>query len=155
MVTHDDSDAVELEVRIAARPETVFSFFTDPDKMVLWKGIKAKLDPRPGGVYRVDMNGHDVASGQYMEIVPHSRMVISWGWEGDGSPIPPGSSTVEITLTPDGDGTILRLRHTGLTVEQRAEHRKGWEHYLIRLVMAGGGGNPGPDPWAADSSDSS
>ena len=108
MVTHDDSDAVELEVRIAARPETVFSFFTDPDKMVLWKGIKAKLDPRPGGVYRVDMNGHDVASGQYMGIVPHSRMVISWGWEGDGSPIPPGSSTVEITLTPDGDGTILR-----------------------------------------------
>ena len=27
---------VEREVRIAARPETVFEFFTDPEKMVLW-----------------------------------------------------------------------------------------------------------------------
>ena len=46
---------VEREVRIAARPETVFEFFTDPDKMVLWKGREADLDPQPGGIYRVEM----------------------------------------------------------------------------------------------------
>ena len=28
----------ELEVRIRARPETVFEFFTDPEKMRRWKG---------------------------------------------------------------------------------------------------------------------
>jgi hypothetical protein len=32
--------------------------------------------------------------------------------------VPPGSTTVEITLTPDGDGTILRLRHLGLPNEK-------------------------------------
>ena len=32
------SDAVVREVRVAARPETVFPFFTDPDRMVRWKG---------------------------------------------------------------------------------------------------------------------
>ena len=40
---------VEREVRIAARPETVFDFFIDPEKMRQWKG-RAELDPQPGGV---------------------------------------------------------------------------------------------------------
>ena len=52
---------VEREVRIAARPETVFEFFTDPEKMVLWKGRQASLDPRPGGIYRVEMGDQIVA----------------------------------------------------------------------------------------------
>ncbi len=41
---------VEHEVRVAATPERVFDYFTDPAKMVMWMGIEATLDPRPGGV---------------------------------------------------------------------------------------------------------
>ena len=137
-------DAVEKEVRTAARPETVFSFFTDPDKMLRWKGIKPTLDPRPGGVYFVDMNGKDRASGKYVEIVPHSRVVFTWGWED--SHVPPGSTTVEVTLRSDGDGTIVRLRHIDLPEDQRAQHAEGWEHYLARLASAASGGDPGRDP---------
>ena len=59
---------VEREVRIAARPETVFEFFTDPEKMVLWKGRQASLDPRPGGIYRVEMGDQIVARGEYVEV---------------------------------------------------------------------------------------
>ena len=44
-------DAGELEVRIQARPETVFEFFVDPEKMRRWKGTEAELDPRPGGTW--------------------------------------------------------------------------------------------------------
>ena len=33
------------EVRIDAPPEDVFPFFTDPDKMIVWKAIEATLDP--------------------------------------------------------------------------------------------------------------
>ena len=143
------TDAVEREVRIAARPETVFPFFTDPEKMMRWKGISVTLDPKPGGVYRVDMNGHDVASGQYVEVVPFTRVVFTWGWEGKYSVVPPGSSTVEISLIPDGGGTIVRLRHLGLPADQRDPHQEGWEHYLARLTIVAEGRNPGPDPWAA------
>ena len=143
-----DSDAVEVEIRIAARPETVFSFFVDPAKMMRWKGIDASLDPRPGGTYRVDINGRNVARGEYLEVVPYNRLVFTWGWEGEGSPLPPGSSTVEVTLTSDGDGTIVRLRHLGLPAEQRDAHAEGWNHYLPRLAIAAAGGDPGPDPWA-------
>jgi len=131
-----DTEAVEREVRIPARPETIFPFFTDPAKMARWKGIHATLDPQPGGVYRVNINGRDVARGEYVEIVPYSRIVFTWGWEDDGSPVPPGSSTVEVLLIPDGEATIVRLRHSGLPRDQHAIHREGWDHFLPRLMLA-------------------
>jgi uncharacterized protein YndB with AHSA1/START domain len=140
-----DPDALERKVRIAARPEVVFEFFIDPAKMLRWKGTEAALDPRPGGVYRVNVTGHEIARGEYVEIVPFSRIVFTWGWEN--TPIAPGSTTVEVTLTPDGDGTVLRLRHSGLASEAVQEHDQGWDHYLARLVSAAAGGDPGPDPW--------
>ena len=42
------NDAYETEVRVEARPETVFRFFTDPVRMMQWKGVDAALDPRRG-----------------------------------------------------------------------------------------------------------
>ncbi len=150
-MTQDEPDAIELEIRIAASPETVFPFFTDPAKMVRWKGRTAELDPRPGGVYRVDINGRDIARGEYVEISPPHRVVFTWGWESEGHPLPPGTSRVEIVLTRDGDGTILRLRHLLLLPDQRDDHREGWQHFLPRLSIAAVGGDPGPDPWAEPS----
>lgn len=148
-MTSKESDAVELEIRIAASPETVYAFFIDATKMVRWKGVTAALDPRPGGMYRVHINGHDIVRGEYVEITPYSRVVFTWGWEGEGSLVPPGSSTVEITLVPDGDGTLARLRHFGLPTEQKDVHAEGWRHYMPRLATVAAGGDPGPDPYAA------
>ncbi len=34
MVIRGETDAVQREVRIAARQETIFPFFTDPEKMM-------------------------------------------------------------------------------------------------------------------------
>jgi uncharacterized protein YndB with AHSA1/START domain len=84
--------AVEVEVRIDAAPETVFEFFTDPTKMVQWMGRSHELDPRPGGTFRCDINGRDVASGAYLELDPPRRVVFSWGWELEESMTAPGSS---------------------------------------------------------------
>lgn len=140
-------DAVACEVRIAARPETVFAFFTEPDKLLRWIGTTADLNAQPGGAYTINVNGQDVARGTFVELVPFSRIVLTWGWEGPDQPLPPGSTTVEVTLTPDGEGTQLRLVHRGLAVaELRDAHREGWQHYLNRLAIAGPGGAPGPDP---------
>jgi uncharacterized protein YndB with AHSA1/START domain len=142
----DRAEAVVREVRIKASPETIFPFFTDPEKMIRWKGMGALLDPRPGGTYRVSINRRAIARGEYVEITPYTRIVFTWGWEGEGHPLPPGTSTVEVTLIPNGDGTIVRLRHTGLSPEVAEEHARGWEHYLPRLVEAAEGRDPGVDP---------
>lgn len=76
------ADGVEREIRVRARPETVFAYFTDPAKMMEWKGIEAELDPKPGGIYRVNVTGRDIARGEYVEIAPPSKVVFTWGWEG-------------------------------------------------------------------------
>jgi uncharacterized protein YndB with AHSA1/START domain len=89
-----------------------------------------------------------VVRGEYVELVPYSRVVFTWGWEGEGSPVPPGSSTVEITLTPDRGGTTLRLRHFNLPQEQVATHAEGWDHFLPRLQSAAEGKDAGPDQWS-------
>jgi uncharacterized protein YndB with AHSA1/START domain len=99
-------------------------------------------------VYRVEINARDVARGEYVEIVPPSRIVFTWGWESADSKVPPGSSTVEVSLIPDGNGTIVRLRHFGLPMDEREIHAGGWEHYLERLELAAQGRAPSPDPWA-------
>ena len=143
---------VEREIRIAARPETVFEFFVDPDKMREWKGRQAELDARPGGTYRVEINEQAIVRGEYVEIAAPSRVVFTWGWEGQESgehAVPPGSSRVEVDLAPDGDGTLLRLRHMDLPEEAREIHGEGWDHYLGRLAKVAAGEDPGPDPNAA------
>jgi len=141
-----DSDAVERTIRIDASPETVFSFLVDPVQIIRWLGLESTLDPRPGGEFRVDMNGRDIVSGEIIEVEHNRRIVFTWGWENPGSSIPPGSTTVEITLEPDGDGTLLRLRHSGLRGPDIQRYDEGWPHYLDRLAMVAQGGDPGPDP---------
>jgi uncharacterized protein YndB with AHSA1/START domain len=142
--------AIEREVRIDAAPETVFEFFTDPEKMVRWKGQTAELDPRPGGTYRVKINEQAIARGEYVEVDPPRRVVFTWGWEGGQNPVEPGTSTVEITLEPDDDGgTRVRLVHRDLpTTEEAEKHTHGWDHYMERLATAAAGGDPGPDSFA-------
>jgi uncharacterized protein YndB with AHSA1/START domain len=146
-VAAEAADVIEREVRIAARPETVFAFLTDPSKMVRWMGMAALLEPRPGGTYRVAINERIVARGQYVEVIPPRRIIFTFGWERE-SPVTPGSSTVEVTLIPDGEATILRLVHRGLPAAEVATHTDGWNRYLARLLVAAPGGDPGPDPLA-------
>ena len=48
--------------------------------------------------------------------------------------MPPGSTTVEITLRAEGPATVLRLRHLGLPdPKARQSHSEGWTHYTGRL----------------------
>ena len=132
----DDRNAVTRTIRIAARPETVFGFFTDPANLLLWKGISANLDPRPGGIFQVALNERDTIRGEYLEIVPYRRIVFTWGCDAPDSPVPPGASTVEIDFTPDGADTIVRLRHRDRPAQERQAHEQGWDYYLPRLVLA-------------------
>jgi uncharacterized protein YndB with AHSA1/START domain len=152
METTAEQTRVVREVRVAASPETVWEFLVDPEKIRRWKALSATLDARPGGAYRIEVVAGRIASGEIVELDPPHLLVYTWGWEPiDGEPnlVPPGASTVEYHLIPDGDGTIVQLVHRDLpNAESCASHAFGWEHYLGRLQVVGGGGDPGPDPWA-------
>jgi Activator of Hsp90 ATPase homolog 1-like protein len=63
--------------------------------------------------------------------------VFSWGIPGSDA-LPPGGSTVEVVLTPDGNDTMVVLTHRGLPPTHIGSHRAGWEHQLRRLPAAAG-----------------
>jgi uncharacterized protein YndB with AHSA1/START domain len=149
-----DEVTYDRSVRIAAPREVVFEYFIDPAKIARWIGTAADAEPRPGGELRIDMNGRDVARGEYVEVDPPNRVIFSFGWERGGAPIPPGASTVEVTLVADGSGTVVRLIHRDLPEPMVPSHGEGWDHHLERLVVIAAGGDPGPDPWTTVASES-
>jgi uncharacterized protein YndB with AHSA1/START domain len=133
VTVHDDR--VEQEIVIDAPANFVFRFFIEPERHTAWLGVTAELDPRPGGIYRCVVNDKSTVLGEYLEVHPPERVVFTWGFEGD-SAVPPGSSTVSVTLVADGSRTVVRLVHTGLPHPMLAPHDQGWTGYLADLADA-------------------
>ena len=141
-----ESDVVEVSLYVAAQPETVFSYFTDPARYAQWMGDAATLDPAPGGVYRVSMRDGVQAAGEFLEVEPPHRLVFTWGWTHDLA-VAPGSTRVVVTFHDEDGGTRIVLRHYDLPTDgQRDHHRDGWSLYLQRLAVRLAGRDPGPDP---------
>lgn len=143
------SDPYKTSIHIDAPPSVVFPYLTEASSILRWMGSYVVADARPGGEFTADINGVPVR-GEYVELDPPHRVVISWGHAGSEI-LPPGSSTVEITLRAVNGGTQVSLEHRDLpTVEYAEMHALGWDHYLDRLVITGAGGDAGDDPWSVD-----
>jgi uncharacterized protein YndB with AHSA1/START domain len=147
-VSASDDDAVVAEIAIRAPAADVFAMFTDPALLVRWIGVRALLEPRPGGAFRFELVPGEFCSGRYVEVVPHRRVVFTWGWESGALPIEPGSTTVEVDLDERDGMTHVRLTHRGLDGAMRELHTGGWAQYLARLAAAVEGRDTGPDPAA-------
>jgi uncharacterized protein YndB with AHSA1/START domain len=132
------------EIVVRASPTTVFPYLIDPDLMVQWLGSDVSLDPVLGGELRVVCGGNP-GLGEYIEIVTNEKVVFTFGWSAPGHPIPPGSTQVEISLTPKGDDTLVRLTHRGLPEDAVDDHNNGWSFYLGRLEKVIDGVDPGPE----------
>jgi uncharacterized protein YndB with AHSA1/START domain len=150
----DDTWLVEVEHRVPGSPDAVFDYFVDPEKYRRWQGLEANLDPRPGGVFEITMAPQAWVRGEYVAVDRPHRIVVTWGFESEGfalprglEQVPPGSSTLEFTFDADGDGTIIRLRHSGLPSEAaRWAHEQGWASYLPRIDALQRGIDGGRDP---------
>jgi uncharacterized protein YndB with AHSA1/START domain len=129
--------------RIRARPQIVFDAVTTAEGIAHWWGpdagpvLVAESDPRVGGRYRVrflrmlDSTEYE-SSGEFLEIVPPERVVMSWRWKG-GVP-DPGESRVEITLKTVPEGTELTFVHSQLRDEEASRsHEEGWSGALDKL----------------------
>jgi uncharacterized protein YndB with AHSA1/START domain len=155
---------VEVTLRIAAAPEDVFPYFTDPARYVQWMGSEAMLDPEPGGTYLLRMSDGMANAGEFLQVTPPRTVVFTWGFAdaeaashtlhkpgvpAGANPMPAGSTRVTVTLRPEDGGTRLTLRHDDLPTPELTEgHRIAWNAYLSRLAIRAAGGDPGPDPHA-------
>lgn len=134
-----DPVTIEQTVQVKASPETLWSFWTEPARLCEWWGIEAEVDPEPGGTFRVVMGEGPVMRGAFVELSRPDRLVFTFGWEHNaaGEPLAPGSTRVEVTLAPAGEGTLVVLRHSQLPAAHAGEHGMGWAFFLgERLVRA-------------------
>jgi uncharacterized protein YndB with AHSA1/START domain len=111
-------DKVERAVTIAAPVERVWSVITEPRHVAEWFGFEGKpveLDElRPGGRMAVDHGEYGVHRLRIVTV--DEPRLFSWRWaphEGDTDPVEGNSTLVEFSLTPEGDGTLLRVVETG------------------------------------------
>ncbi|MGH8929186.1 MAG: SRPBCC family protein [Egibacteraceae bacterium] len=106
-----------------------------------WLAIEATLDPRPGGACLQAHAGDDRRKcgpchmrGEFLEVDPPNRVVFTWGFTEPEIGVPPGSSTVEVTLQPVGSGSLVRLVHRDLPPSEIEDHTRGWAEMLDRLA---------------------
>lgn len=132
-----EGDAVVHEIQLAAAPEVVFAMFVDPQRLVRWIGLTAEVEPQPGGIFRFEVVSGRYCEGRYLMVESPHHLVFTWGWTDPAMGLPPGSSSVEVTLHAEGYGTRLRLVHRGLTTsDSRLLHDDGWSRFLERLSAA-------------------
>jgi len=137
--------SITLVRRIAARPSIVFEALTTADGVAAWwapddlPALVAEVDARVGGAFRIrfpslDGDEHE-ALGEYLEVVPPRRLVMSWRWvHGGVAEELDGVSRIEFELRPIDIGVELTVTHTDLRNDASAIiHESGWADSLARL----------------------
>jgi uncharacterized protein YndB with AHSA1/START domain len=132
-------DRIERETTIAAPPERVWDVLTQAEHLGTWFGdVGATIDLRPGGALSLTWEKHGTANGQVETVEPPRKFVFRWLLEQGvtDEPTPANSTRVEFNLTPEGDGTRLKVTESGfatlaLSPEERERQRtgniKGWQ----------------------------
>lgn len=135
-----------LTRRIAARPAIVYDALVTSDGIGSWWGpadvpaISAVADPRVGGHFRVRFRTDDGLEhecfGEFLELVPPERVVLTWRWVDNGTVEEQGKvSRVEFRLRPVDGATELTLVHSGLSSDESARgHEWGWDGAVQKLI---------------------
>lgn len=127
--TADGKGVVRMEDRFDTAIDDVWSALTDPARLARWIG-EVEGDLRLGGEFRAHF--------------------LSSGWEGTGrvdvcepprrllvltrEPEQPNEHAIEVTLTADGDRTILVLEERGMPLEHLAAYGAGVQIHVEDLA---------------------
>jgi uncharacterized protein YndB with AHSA1/START domain len=121
---------IDRDIVICATRETVFRYFTDPERWARWWGAGSRIDPRPGGEIFIRYPEGSTAQGTVVEIAPPERIVFTYGYDRPDTPILPGASRVTITVTDAPGGTRVRLQHDVASEAIRDQHVAGWRYQM-------------------------
>jgi uncharacterized protein YndB with AHSA1/START domain len=147
-----DTDSIEKEIQIDARPEVVWRVITDPSHISRWfsddadvndvEGADGTLTWRPGGRggnREIDM----VVPIRVVDAEPFRRFSFRWNHAHGETPDETNSALVEFTLLEEPGGTRLRVMESGIggvTTDQASrdlyteQHDDGWGRHLGELL---------------------
>jgi uncharacterized protein YndB with AHSA1/START domain len=140
------SGTIEKSVHIDAPVEIVWRMVSEPDQVVHWFADEIDLQATPG--YQGSMTFHP-ESGSTVHVPisietvePPRRFTYRWNHPAGTVATPANSMLVEFTLTPEDDGTRLRVVETGhdgpgWPQEQQDayvdDHNEGWTTHFNRI----------------------
>lgn len=130
-----DLAVLTFERRLPFPVDAVWSAITDPAERKHWMG-ETTIDAREGGTIETVADGPPVPP----EVKKMTGRIRVWDppnvFEHEWSqPIltDTGCGVVRYELTPDGDGTLLRFSHRGLTVRDGQGFFPGTHAFLDRM----------------------
>jgi uncharacterized protein YndB with AHSA1/START domain len=139
------SPVVRIRRTFKAPQALVFKAWTDPVMMSHWfargsgtpPGVVIHTDPRPGGVYVVDVLDKDGVKyrmqGTYREVDAPNRLSFTWWY--DRATYGPSLVTVELRALDSGT-TELTLTHAGLPESSQKDTNAGWTDCFDMLDKA-------------------
>ncbi|MER6911865.1 SRPBCC family protein [Streptomyces sp. NPDC000594] len=125
-------DRIEKEILIAAPPERVWAVITEPEHVGNWfgQGEPAPVDLRPGGTMFLDHGEYGQFPTTIVEVDPPRRFSYRWASAYPGEQATAENATlVEFTLTPEGEGTRLRVTESGFAAIRIPEERRETASY--------------------------
>ena len=151
--------AAQRSITVKASPERAFEVFT-AGFQTWWPiashhigeqdAVAVILEQRSGGRwFERAADGTECDWGFVTECEPPSRLLLAWHltpeWTYD--PDPAKATEVEVTFTPDGDGTLVELEHrgfekhgeTGVKMREAVSAPGGWNDLLQMFAKEAGG----------------
>lgn len=104
----DETRSFTFAQSVPASPDTIYQAFTNASALREWLCDVATTAPREGGRCYLAWNDGYYSSGEFTRLVPGEK--VGFSWHGRGEPAP---TRVNVTLTPDGDGTRVSVVHDG------------------------------------------
>jgi uncharacterized protein YndB with AHSA1/START domain len=131
----DGKGVVRIQERFDSDVDDVWSALTEPARLARWLG-EVDGDLRVGGEFRARFYASGWEGNIRVQVCePPRRLVLT-----DTSSAEPDEKVTEVTLTADGDQTILILEQRGMPLKDLAAYGAGNQLHVDDLAahLAGG-----------------
>jgi len=130
--TADGAGVVRMEDRFDAAVDEVWSALTEPDRLGQWLG-RFEGDLRVGGEFRAHFSATGWQGTGRVDACEPPRHLLLTLRDADPQPGQPEEGVTEITLTSDGDGTIVVWEERGMPVNLIAAYGAGVQMHVEDL----------------------
>jgi uncharacterized protein YndB with AHSA1/START domain len=129
---------VRIEDRYETTIDDLWQAVTDPHRLTRWYG-QVEGDLSPGGQFRTYVADAEIeGTGQVEACEPPRRLLVTTRETEesyqDGQGVPPFDESVEVTLTADGDQTLLVIEVRGMPLDKIAFYGAGWQVHAEHLA---------------------